>query len=398
MSLNASRGSCCAFSSVVRSELWIGASQGTLFCFDFNSVLNAVQFQFPTVNVPTLTSLRVITMSPPPSMFLPSYHLHAPIQSIGHISGMAGCFTGVNRDSLSSACDNPSVVEMVLLTQGGVAWVLEKSAIVESQMQPKVICLSDSTDVLPLYDICVCDITVHLDEPVRLSNGAAGAVGALGTIRTRRIACLLGASKASTSPSVLVGNRNSATTPALVQRFALKRTLNGWSAVVLSKSCGHAFSVSLPRPVAKNIMITRNNSGCNSNINNISNNCSISTEGSSSSGGTEENILLTACPDEKSGSLRVWVQPLGLPTPWNHSVQDPHSSNQDMKNVILGELVPLTVPLGSDPVISVALTAVHDVSDKSQSYHLLSLPKGKAVLRIVAITAQSTESYILRST
>lgn len=357
LQLHRMKGTCCSFSSTVMTQLWVGATLGTVFLFDIAPVISSIHGNTASNSgaVRTLNPSMVFHLQPSLNISQPK----PPIQGIGHISGRAGCFCYPGGDM--SGQDNTSIGELLLLTQGGRVWVLEGGP--GKAISQAAACCIDFFDLnrvpvppMPIYDVRVSDITAPalpaFCNGVDLNRG-----------KTRTIACLLGASKPAT-----YGTHN---TPALVYRFLLERVGRSWQGVILSQCRGHVFSYATPRPIAGNIL---SRSGPTAD---------------GREGREEENMLLMACPDESKGSFHLWLQ---------HLVAHPSAVKA---GCVSGEIIPHTVSLNS-PVLSIALARAGAERVEGESHSQgqgqgQGGGHGRVTLKLVIATVETVLVYSIRS-
>jgi hypothetical protein len=349
------KGTCCSFSSTVMTQLWVGATLGTVFLFDIAPVISSIHSNSSNNNgaVRTLNPSMVFNLQPSMNISQPK----PPIQGIGHISGRAGCFCYPGGDM--SGQDNTSITELLLLTQGGRVWVLEGGP--GKAINQAAACCIDFFDLnrapvapMPIYDVRVSDIAAPalpaFCNGVDLNRG-----------KTRTIACLLGASKPA--------SYGTQTAPAQVYRFLLERVGRSWQGVILSQCRGHSFSYATPRPIAGNI--------------------SLRPLADGREGREEENMLLMACPDESKGSFHLWLQ---------HLVALPGAVKA---GCVSAETLPHTVSVNS-PVLSIALAKVGQERGEVEVHGSGQGPgqgggPGRVSLRLVIATVETVLVYSIRS-
>ena len=242
---------CCTFSTTNTQHLWVGASNGTLLFY----VLPGINSFFAT---PTrIFNLESFTAAP----------IRPPIQCVGHLSGQAGCF--YHKDGWADNLSDESLKDMIIMTQAGKVWVLEGCTGEGTAIPLDFIDLRGCTVALTAcYDVRVVDITVSRFP------------GYVQSTETRVIACLLVSCKSD---------------PPRVNRFSLHRKEGKWVGVILSEFSGHSVCMSLPRPVAATIPLkdsTALKSFENGRQKDVFDEC---------------DVLVVGCPDERSGSMRVWV-------------------------------------------------------------------------------------------
>ena len=242
---------CCTFSRTNTQHLWVGACDGTLLFYD----LPGITFSFAS---PTrIFNLESFTAAP----------IRPPIQCVGHLSGHSGCF--YHRDGWADNLNNESLKDMIIMTQAGKVWVLEGCTGEGTAVPLAFIDLRGCAVALrACYDVRVVDITVSRFPEYAQSQ------------ETRVIACLLVSCKSD---------------PARVNRFALHRKEGKWVGIILSEFIGHSVSMSLPRPVSAGIPLKDSTALKSCEFvkqRDVYDDC---------------DVLVVGCPDERSGSMRVWV-------------------------------------------------------------------------------------------
>ena len=330
------KGSCCTFSTSFMHQIWIGASQGTVLLFDLtpmydpHSYANTVQSSNPTSSGLTqehprqLLPVRAFSIQNPLAVSLPK----PPVQSITHVSDTAGCFSVWNRTD----GDNDLVVsETVILTLAGKVWTLSSGndGLIGINAAPKILefftLTSEPTAVLSYYDVRMSDVWTPSGPSLQYSADRGEDTYRDSGEEGRVSACLVISSKAMdtsvSSASPLCAPRTNSHppihtpthTPALIQRFLLTResSSRAWRGLIISKSFGHSFSLSLPKPVFNVITPAKH--------------------------GSKTSMLVTVCPDEGTGSLCFWILPV-----------------QGLSNMACGERVTLTLQTTS-PILSLAL-------------------------------------------
>jgi hypothetical protein len=136
----------------------------------------------------------------------------------------------------------------------------------------------------------------------------------------------------------------------VIIRFLLSRTGNtSWVAMVVSKSTGHAFDLSIPRPV----------SNSSTNPNSLLN---------------QEGLMLMACPDESSRSLSIWTVPAQLPLS--------SSNHHGACDIELGRLANHNLKGLAHPILSVVLAPFNSGGGE-----------GRGLLRVVTTSAESVCIY-----
>lgn len=242
---------CCTFSTTNTQHLWVGASNGTLLFYDLPGIDSI--FASPT----RIFNLESFTAAP----------IRPPIQCVGHLTGQAGCF--YHKDGWADNLSDESLKDMIIITQAGKVWVLEG-------------CTGEGTAVpLDFIDLRGCVVALTACYDVRVVDVTVSRFpGYVQSTETRVIACLLVSCKSD---------------PPRVNRFSLHRKEGKWVGVILSEFSGHSVCMSLPRPVAATIPLKDSTA------------LKSFEHGRQKDVFDECDVLVVGCPDERSGSMRVWV-------------------------------------------------------------------------------------------
>ena len=257
------KGVCCVFSSYKNSHLYIGTSKGKIFLFDIpldnNNCVTDKNYCIvhPVTSFVNSTNFENCNNEDYEDYFEP------PIQSMISLTAENGIIIS-NTESGTFYPDYPCE-ELLLYTQGSYLYILrEKNGSLHSGTHTSYVpCINDNqyNKSLPFYDIRTT--VMHKKDTGDYYSTRPDAE------KEHYSDCFIGSTTATKKSNSEC--KSDQEQPALLIRFALKRVNDEYVAEIYSKSKGHSFSLTLPRPSLGVILFEECDSG-SVDKNNVDNN------------------------------------------------------------------------------------------------------------------------------